>query len=217
MTCKSDDSIKTLTHEGETFLQVGNYDKAIDCFTAVIEKKPSAWVYAHRGEAYRLQASFNNALDDFEKAIELSGGANSKYAWAYAHKGETLRVMGGPSKKKALTDFTRAVEINPKYAWAYAHRGGSHDLYNQSELEPALEDFDKAILLYPKYAWAFAFRSAVYLFLGEGDRAYYDLLHAISLDNTIVRDPIIRQLKGSLRNRIAENKNNSKIKTPLPD
>lgn len=195
------ETVWALTRQGETQLQVGNYESAVRYFTEAIEKQPSAWLYAHRGEAFRLSESFNDAIDDFTRAIKLSGGDKSNYAWAYAHLGETRRVMG--NKPQARHDFSQAIEIDSHYAWAYAHRGGSHDLYNPEELQPALEDFTKAIELYNKYAWAYAFRSAVYLMMGEGDRAYYDLLHAISLDNTIVQDPIATQLKSVLIQRMA--------------
>ncbi|RKZ78245.1 MAG: hypothetical protein DRR19_26730 [Candidatus Parabeggiatoa sp. nov. 1] len=187
------DNYACLSRRGETFLLEGKYDEAVSIFSRLIADNPTPWVYAHRGEAYRLQKSFNNALDDFNNALNFPSPEQKDYAWAYAHKGETLRDMG--MDEKAREEFTTAIEIcNDVYAWAFAHRGAAYDLRQPSNRKPALEDFNKAIELYNDYAWAYAWRSWVYLLMGKGTRAYYDLLQAITLDCNIVTLDIHREM-----------------------
>lgn len=182
-----------LNHEGETFLQLKEYDDAVRCFTKAISENPSAWSYAHRAEAKRLDGNYIGARDDFDEALKL----DPDYAWAWAHRGESQRQMGGQShKEEARQDFDKAIELNPNYVWAIAHRGATYDLDQNDELPGALKDFNLAINLYDCYAWAIAFRSVVYLRMGEGEKAWYDLLRAISIDNTIMGDAILRALLG---------------------
>jgi tetratricopeptide (TPR) repeat protein len=127
MTVKTNE-IWELTQKGENFFQLGDYQKAIEIFSNIIEKEPSAWVYAHLGEAYRLNGSPDEAIDNFRQATELK----KDYAWAYAHWGETLRLRGKDYKPAARELFTKALEINPNYIWAIAHRGTSYYLHNPS-------------------------------------------------------------------------------------
>jgi tetratricopeptide (TPR) repeat protein len=184
---------RNLNHEGETFLQLREYDEAVRCFTKALSARSTAWSYAHRGEAKRLMGDYSDAQEDFDKAIEL----DSSYAWAWAHRGEAKRQMGGQDNKEAARkDFDQAITLNPSYAWAVAHRGATFDLDQNSDLPDALQDFEQAINLYSGYAWAYAFRSIVHLRMGEGEKAWYDLLKAISLDNTIIGDTLLAVLLG---------------------
>ena len=70
-----------------------------------------------RGQTYRLMGHYDQALTDFNQAIEL----NPQYHWAIASRGETYRLMG--RYEQALADFNQAIELNPQSDWAIAHRG----------------------------------------------------------------------------------------------
>ena len=71
----------------------------------------------HRGQTYRLMGRYDEALTDFNQALELQPEAD----WAVAERGETYRLMG--HHEQALTDFNQAIELNPQSDWAIAHRG----------------------------------------------------------------------------------------------
>jgi tetratricopeptide (TPR) repeat protein len=182
-----------LNHEGETFLQLKKYDDAVRSFTKAITANPTAWSFAHRAEAKRLQGDYIGAQEDFDEALKL----DPDYAWAWAHLGEAKRSMGGQkNKEEARQDFDKAIALDPNYAWAIAHRGATYDLDQDSDLPDALKDFELAINLYDSYAWAYAFRSIVYLRMGQGERAWYDLIRAISLDNTIMGEELLVNVLG---------------------
>lgn len=179
-----------LAKKGETFVQLGKYDLAIEIFSSI--QDPSAWVLAHLGKAYQLNQSPDQAIDCFRKAT----AKQENYSWAYANWGETLRLMGREYKPEAREKFDIAIKYAPKYIWAIAHRGASYDFTNPNELQPGLDDFDRAIALYDKYAWAIAFRSATLFLLNREREAYMELLLAISLDPTIFSDDdTIKQLR----------------------
>ena len=69
------------------------------------------------GTSYAKSGRYNEALDYFNKALEL----NPNFAGAYFNKG----LAYGHKRKfdQAINNFTRAIEINPNYADALDSRG----------------------------------------------------------------------------------------------
>ncbi|MFM6787580.1 MAG: tetratricopeptide repeat protein, partial [Microcystis panniformis] len=61
----------------------------------------------------------------------------------------------------ALSDYSKAIEINPNYAEAYLNRGNLY--YNQQKYELALSDYSKAIEINPNYAYAYYNRGILYI------------------------------------------------------
>jgi tetratricopeptide (TPR) repeat protein len=127
-----------------------------------------------RGETYRLMKRYEEALQDFNYAIEL----DPKYAWAIALRGETYRLMN--RYEEALQDFDRAIELDPKSAWKIASRGQTYQAMKR--YEEALQDFDRAIELDPKDAWAIASRGKTYRLMNRYEEALQDFDRAIELD-----------------------------------
>ena len=62
---------------------------------------------------------------------------------------------------EALTDFTRAIELDPDYKLAIANRGLTYRLMER--YDEALTDFTRAIELDPDYKWAIASRGETYI------------------------------------------------------
>ncbi len=54
---------------------------------------------------------------------------------------------------KAISDYSKAIEINPRFAMAYANRGGAY--LNKGLYDQAISDSNKAIELNPKLAMAY--------------------------------------------------------------
>jgi len=57
------------------------------------------------------QRSYEEALEDFNRAIEL----DPQYKWAIANRGRTYCLM--ERYEEALQDFNRAIELDPKDDW----------------------------------------------------------------------------------------------------
>jgi tetratricopeptide (TPR) repeat protein len=62
-------------------------------------------LYTLRGEMYRAKDAHDQALADFDRAIELE----EKYSWAIAERGQTYQQIG--KYEQALADFDRAIEL----------------------------------------------------------------------------------------------------------
>jgi len=89
----------------------------IDLLDEVLNVDPSdklAWLA--RGSAYFKMGNSQNAISDFNQAIEL----DSNYPKAYHLRG-LAREMGGDNDA-ALADFSRALDIDPEYGAAYYSR-----------------------------------------------------------------------------------------------
>ncbi|MBD2015204.1 CHAT domain-containing protein [Microcoleus sp. FACHB-53] len=128
---------------------------------------------ASRGETYRLVKRYDEALADFDRAIEL----DPNYAFAFASRGETYRLLG--QYDKALADFDRAIDLDSYYTFALASRGWVYmalNCYNE-----ALADFDRAIELDPNYVFALSNRGEIYRLLGHYNEALADFDKAIAV------------------------------------
>ncbi|NJN86577.1 MAG: tetratricopeptide repeat protein [Leptolyngbyaceae cyanobacterium SL_7_1] len=155
------------------------YEVTVSLFKALVEHpeiepqwKPIALGW--RGETYRLMKRYEEALQDFNRAIEL----DPEYAWAIAHRGVTYRVI--KRYDEALRDLNCAIELDPKYDWAIANRGETYRLMKR--YEEALQDFDRAIELNPELDWAIGSRGQTYLLIGRYQEALIDFSRAIELD-----------------------------------
>ena len=79
----------------------------------------------------------------------------------------------------ALSDYSKAIEINPNYAEAYNNRGFLYSYQQKYEL--ALADVNKAIDINPNHAEAYANRGLLYAILGQPEKVKIDLQQAAIL------------------------------------
>ncbi|MEH2314379.1 MAG: tetratricopeptide repeat protein [Nostoc sp.] len=156
------------------------YQVTLEMFTAVLENfrievKWQPIALGWRGETYRLMERYPEALQDFDRAIEL----NPKLDWAIALRGLTYYLMN--RYPEALEDIDRAIKLNPKLDWSIGHRGLTYRLMKR--YPEALQDFDRAIELNPKLYWAIAaHRGLTYYSMKRYPEALQDYDRAIELN-----------------------------------
>ena len=93
---------------------------------------------------------------------------------------------------KSISDFTKAIEIDPKYVDAYVSRGMAYSYKNQ--FDNAIFDYTKVIELNSRNPDAYYNRATSYYYKEEYDRSWDDLYKAQGLGAKI--DPnFIRDLK----------------------
>lgn len=78
---------------------------------------------------------------------------------------------------KAISNFNKAIEINPGYPDAYNNRGCIYQ--NKGELDQAISDFSKAIEINPRYASAYSNRGLAYANKGNPEQAISDCNKAV--------------------------------------
>ncbi len=90
--------------EGNALLVKGQWDKAIEKYTAASKLFEAAYVYYNRGNAYLGKKDYANAMLDFNRALKM----NERYAEAYCQRG---LVKLATSDNTACDDFKRAVKL----------------------------------------------------------------------------------------------------------
>ncbi len=82
---------------------------------------------------------------------------------------------------EAISDFTKALEINPKFAEAHYYRGIAYA--KKGQYEEAISDYNKALEINPRYALAYYGRGLVYNeYKGQYDRAISDYSKALEIN-----------------------------------
>ena len=157
---------------GITYLQSGEYDKAIVSFDKVLELNPRYIItYNNRGIAYSITGEYDKAIGDLTRAIEL----NPDYAFAYNNRGNAYDNTG--EYDRAIKDYTKAIELEADYAEAYYNRGNAHD--EKGERDKAIADYSQAIVLKPKVAEFYYTRGEAWLSIRKWEKAQRDLTAAI--------------------------------------
>jgi len=100
------------------------------------DEPKDAKFYINRGIAYEGKGQFDQAVDDFTKALEI----DPKDAGVYYHRG--IGYVNKGQFDWAIDDFTKALEIDPKRADAYYNRAIAY--YSKKEYDESWKDIKKA-------------------------------------------------------------------------
>jgi len=156
-----------------------------------------------RGVGYAARGKFLEAKEQFEKALKIDPffeEAESKLktindVTEQKLKKETaIHIFQGLNYlytdytngekdgiDQAISEYNKALEINPKYVLAYLERGWAYRL--KDYYEEAMSDYNKAIEINPKYALAYRTRGNFYsLSLDYYDEAISDFTKAIEIN-----------------------------------
>jgi tetratricopeptide (TPR) repeat protein len=138
-----------LFDRGFSYIKLGDYDRAISEYTRLIQFAPdsrdTAEAYTNRGIAFAAKKNIGQALDDYNKAIQL----NPNLAEAYYVRGKLYSEHVAPGSAEpdygiAINDYIKALENNRIYAGAYRNRGNAY--YFVGQYPRALADFSLALL-----------------------------------------------------------------------
>lgn len=165
----------------------GQIPKAISDFTKAIELDPQnsdiystylqeARALLQKFEEAKAKATTKEATE--EKSLSQQGKKAIEQAKTHNYQGATWAYLGQSSQ--AISEFTKAIEIDPEFARAYYNRGRFY--YGSGQYSKAISDFNRTIELNPEYADAYFRRGGAYYLLGEYDQALSDYSKAIELN-----------------------------------
>ncbi|MFA7361264.1 MAG: tetratricopeptide repeat protein [Candidatus Kapaibacterium sp.] len=130
--------------------------------------------YEGRGSEYYYSKSYEKAIADYTKAIELKPDD----ADAYWSRGNAYYYL--QKYDEAIADYTKAIELKPDDADAYNNRGIAYR--KLEKYDEAIADFSKAIELKPDYALAYYNRGVAYYDLKKYEEVIADYTKAIELE-----------------------------------
>lgn len=130
--------------------------------------------YSNRGNAYIRLQRYEEALTEFNHAIEME----SSKSFVYSNRGNAYQ--GLQRYEEALADYNHAIELDPIDAKAYSNRGLTFN--NLQQYETALVDHNHAIQLDSFSALNFINRGYTYKNLRRYKEALIDYNRAIELE-----------------------------------
>jgi Flp pilus assembly protein TadD len=158
-----------------TWRQVGYWRNNLSLYNHTLSITKSNFpIHITRGQAFFKLGMINEAIADFNKAIEI----NPQYDFSYNNRGSIYRFLG--NTKQAMRDFDRAIDLEPREILGYYNRGLTYILLG--DYQQAIRDLNKVIELAPRRAEAYNSRGMVYSHLGNYAQAIIDIDKAIELD-----------------------------------
>ncbi|MBD2068662.1 tetratricopeptide repeat protein [Leptolyngbya sp. FACHB-671] len=133
-----------------------------------------AKVYNNRGIAYAQRDNLDQAVSDYEQALQL----NRNLSEAYNNLG--IAFAKQDNYERTIENYNQAIELAPNDALAYNNRGNVY--FNQADYEQAIQDYTQAISLNSNYAEAYYNRGNAYLAVGDYKQAIVDYNKAIELN-----------------------------------
>jgi len=195
-----------LGNRGRIYRLMGRNEEALADINRSIEIQPTSGALGERGEIYRQQGRLDEAMEDLEHALRLNGRnavaaagrarvlkARGQYfdALAEMHRSIAVAAADDPADlttrgelhvyfqnwDDALSDFSRAIELQPDNTEAVADRA---QVYLELErYDEAAADFGWLIERHPELAWAFVQRGRAHLAQRRYAEALADLDEAL--------------------------------------
>ncbi len=134
--------VEMLELRSQAYYQIGKNIEALADINSSINFKATARNLTLRGDFYRKQKKYVEAMPDYDQAIKL----DPKYSPAYDSRGYLKAVQR--SFVEAFADLNKAIALDPKNSTAYAHRGYAYA--KNYKVAEATADFRKAVELNPK-------------------------------------------------------------------
>ena len=190
----------TYLDRGILFASRGEWELAILDFTEALRLNPNlAAAYILRGRALRASVSQVTAiLEDFADIATVSRLRRELSA-------NQMQIL-----KRAISDFTQAIRLDPHNFMAYVERGRARLDKNEADL--AIADFNLAMRLRPDSASLYIMRGVTHTQRGDLDQAITDFNQAIWLGsdsssvfyNAFFNRGNVRSLRGELDQAIAD-------------
>jgi len=135
-------------NRGLANLDLKNYQNAAEDFTSTINLDPQQPnIFHYRGESLTRLRRFDEAVDDFDTALEQSTTEDTNRSEIYFDRGVANYYR--TEYEETIEDCTSAIELEPDWADPYNLRGLSYEHIGAEDR--ALEDFNTVMLLDPDF------------------------------------------------------------------
>lgn len=147
----------------------------ITLWSDIVQKSPhKARPYINRGWAFYNEGDINQALSDYNKAIDI----DPTLIYPYDDRGLIYAQQG--KLAQAITEYDKAIKLNPYFPKVYDDRALGY--IKQNNYSQALKDLNKAIKLNPEYIDAYNSRADLYLTQNNLFQAIANLKESLRID-----------------------------------
>ena len=170
---------------------------AIDTYKKFLIKTysftPGAEAYHNCSLAYYALGKMDSAL------IQINETRDQKQLPEYYSDSGTYYAENG-DLENALSDFSKAIELDPTLIGAYNNRA-SYIWFQNGDYQKAVEDLTRVINLEPNDAFAYSNRAYAYYKLKDFENAFLDAFKSVELEN---RNPYVYRVLALLYDAIDE-------------
>ncbi|MEB3357415.1 MAG: tetratricopeptide repeat protein [Synechococcales bacterium] len=150
----------------------GDFATAETYWTQLLDEFPdTAALWSNRGNARVSQNKLEEAIADYNRAIELDPTAPDPYL----NRGTALE--GLERWDEAIADYNRVLELDPNDPAAYNNRGNAEA--GQQQWQAAIQDYRHAADLAPDYAFARANYALVLYQVGNTKEALREMRNLV--------------------------------------
>ena len=171
--------------KGSAFSYLGKYDQAVKMYTEALKYSNYHSYYAARGDVYTKLLDYNHALEDYDRALELSPN-DPEYlrhkAQAIAQQNrfiEAQKVKRQSKQTDTYDDFPLKKSSEGEREKAIGHVQKGNDFMNAGQYEQAILEYTEAIRFLPDEYVLYHNRALCYLQMKNDEAALQDFHHAI--------------------------------------
>lgn len=167
---------KLFLNRGKCLVMLNRPQEAIPDLTKSIELEPkSAETYYFRAVAYDKTGNLEAAITDYGNAIRL----NSNYVEALVNRG--IIYFDARRFEESIADYSAALQVASANVQPMILVNRANAYLQTGRYAAAIDDATQALTINPQYGRAYHTRGAVYLKMGDTQKAQADLLKAQSL------------------------------------
>ena len=152
-----------LNNKASALNWIERFDEALELCDKAISLKEYAMPWANKGIICFKQGKYKEAIDYYDKAIELYPTLSR----AYFDKGRALNEL--KLYDEALHSYSKAININPKHVNAIYNKGLIY--YNISKFSEAMRCFDDALAIDSNHFDAWNYKASTLIKLGRFSEA----------------------------------------------
>lgn len=173
----AEERMGSVYEQGLRSLAVGNYDRAVQCFTdALRENEADLSARLGRGHAYLEKGAHDKAVADLTEVLrqEGPGPRRAEALRMRAHAHLELKALD-----QSLADANEAIRLDAGNPWGLSMRGAVH--FYRKQYDSAVRDFTDALAIAPDEAELLDWRAEVYRAVGDEAKAEADEKRAAKL------------------------------------
>lgn len=168
-------------NRGNVYVELKQYQKALDDFNAALQFGDVPLAYAGRGDAYYGMEEYNQAVEEYKTALSMNPGS------AHCHCSLALTYFELGMYQDVLDEAQAAYAIDPACGGAKLFEVQARSYYALGDYDQALIHINKALEL-DQYSLGYYYRGIIYQAAGRNQEAIQDLELFLSVSTNFPKE-----------------------------